>query len=146
MTALVHTCDTRRDTARRLAREGKSLRAIATQLGVSKDTVRRDLAHGVAPADATDATQAGGVLPGAHPLALEAVEALRDLDAEALRDDVRQLRDTRPYLLATVRRAVELLADTGPLDVLDRLDVSGLADRLCALADAPDTTTAGGQS
>lgn len=142
---MVHTCDTRRDTARRLAGEGKSLRAIAAELGVGKDTVRRDLAP-VALDYATGATQATTVLPGTHPLAVEAVEALRDLDAEALRDDVRQLRDTRPYLLATVRRAVELLADTGPLDVLDRLDVSGLADRLCALADAPDTTTAGGQS
>jgi len=135
VTAAQRSRDARRDTVRRLADEGKSRRGIAAQLGVSKDTVRRDLAHAVAPDDAPDATQARTVLPGAHPAAVEAVEALRALDAEALRQDVRQLHDTRPYLLATVRRAAELLADTGPLDPLERLSLRQLAELLRAIAD-----------
>lgn len=39
----------RRATVRRMARDGASNRAIAAQLGVSKDTVRRDLATDDAP-------------------------------------------------------------------------------------------------
>jgi hypothetical protein len=136
MTTVIYTCDTRRDTARHLADQGKSLRAIAAQLGCSKDTVRRELAL-VAPGDETDATQASIVIPGAHPCAVEAVEALRDIDPETLRDSTRQQCDaTRGYLLAAVRLAAVLLPETGPLDVLDRLSLHRLADRLHAIADA----------
>lgn len=55
----------RRTTVRHLAAEGHSARAIATRLGVSKDTIRRDLAAlasptgsgGAAAARATPATE-----------------------------------------------------------------------------------------
>lgn len=133
----------RRATAARMSRNGASLRRIAAQLGVSKDTVRRDLAQDSTPANATtpatpatDATQVRVILPGAHPCAVEAAAALRDIDPDTLRDDARQLRDTRLYLFATMRRATELLAHTGPLDPLDRLSVRHLADQLRAIADA----------
>ncbi|MET7787253.1 helix-turn-helix domain-containing protein [Streptomyces sp900116325] len=48
----------RRATVRRMAQAGESNRAIAAQLGVSKDTVRRDLATDDAPA-ATPADRFG---------------------------------------------------------------------------------------
>ncbi|WP_329315412.1 DeoR family transcriptional regulator [Streptomyces sp. NBC_01262] len=135
MTAVPQARDTRRDEARRLSREGLSLRVIAAQLDVSRETVRRDLAGGVTSPGVTDAPQASVVLPHAHPAAVEAVEALRGLGVEALRDDTRRLSDTRPYLIATVHRAADLLAGSGPLDPLERLSLHHLADRLRAVAD-----------
>ncbi|MFE2428419.1 helix-turn-helix domain-containing protein [Streptomyces sp. NPDC059373] len=119
--------------ARQLADDGLSHRAIARELGVSKDTVRRDLTARGSLADAPDAPQLEAVLPGAHPKAVEAIRSLRNIDGEALAVDVRQACATRPYLLGVVRRAVELLAETGPLEVLDQLEARGLAEQLNAL-------------
>ncbi|RLL68153.1 DeoR family transcriptional regulator [Streptomyces sp. Z26] len=162
----------RRTTVRHLAHTGMSQRAIAAQLGVSKDTVRRDLdalARDGAPEDAPPAdagarhdapdapdlahpdappappaahparaTDAPPPLPGAHPDAVRASAALHGLDPDA----VRHLAHTRVYLRATLARATELLAHTGPLDAVERHQLRHLTERLHALADdsAKDTT------
>lgn len=126
---------TRRAKVRQLAQKDMSHRAIAAHLGISKDTVRRDLAHPGAPASAPPAPPEEVVLPGANPHAVEAVAALRAIDTEALRQDMRQVRQTTPYLHSVLRFATEALAQTGPGGAVERCQLRQLADRLRAIAD-----------
>lgn len=125
---------TRRAKVRQLAQEGMSHRAIAARLGVSKDTVRRDLAHQDAHADAPPVPE-DIVLPHANPLAVRAVAALRNLDPKALRQDARQVRQTTPYLHSVIRFAADALTHTGPGSAVERWQLRQLADRLRAIAD-----------
>jgi transposase-like protein len=131
------TREERRAAVRRLAQPGTSARAIATILGVGKDTVRRDLealaqagaptgeplAQPVAPDDAPPAQPAQrGALPGesAHlTVPQRAPVCARDITGPAMTVAVdRQLLDDLAVLAragwrtgAAVGRGVQLLAD-----------------------------------
>lgn len=181
MTTFAPDRSMRRASVRQLAQRGMSHRAIAAQLGVGKDTVRRDLAqlahggapdtgalrhdpaHGDAPADAPppaptapdhapapppaahpaqpDAPPAAQqlALPGAHPSAIRAIEALRAINPDTMRHHPRQTRDTHATIRATMARATSLLAHLGACDPIQAQQLRFLAGQLCAIADAGDT-------
>lgn len=126
----------RRATVGRLAQEeGLSARAIAARLGISKDTVRRDLAglaQGGAPGDAPPAAPGAPVAPLGEPggavahggrLVLELYQGLAE-DLATLQRTGCTAEAAVDYAVATLagayRRALELgvLSDGDPLDVL----------------------------
>lgn len=139
----------RRATVRHLAhQEGLSARAIAARLGISKDTVRRDLAdvaQGGAPDDAPPATSGAPVAPPRAPGGAVAHSGRPDQAGghvadrggvfvpfrEGLGSDLADLMrtgctaaDAIDYAVTTLaaayRGALELgvLSDSDPLDVL----------------------------
>jgi hypothetical protein len=109
----------RRATVLRLSRDGLSLRAIATRVGISKDTVSRDLAAAEGDTtrqeDAADETAAE-----THQTAAETHETPQEatprdwlaitLDAD-LCDHLAVLLSTGRTLSAAIREAVEHYAD-----------------------------------
>ncbi|MFJ2701866.1 hypothetical protein ACIO3R_01540 [Streptomyces sp. NPDC087428] len=99
----------RRAEVRRLAQGGASNRAIAAQLGVGKDTVRRDLVATEAPAEtpaqrmaqrAAQAETAMSQLSAAAQAVAEATPARTITDDETARRWWTELRATAAQLLA----------------------------------------------
>ncbi|MEV7422849.1 TOBE domain-containing protein [Streptomyces sp. NPDC091212] len=89
------TRDERRAAVRQLDNEGLSARAIATQLNIGKDTVRRDLA-------ALASESADGVRHGGPDTSPEAPDGSASLTA-ALSGAVRQLAPLGTFSAVTVR-------------------------------------------
>ncbi|MCX5362893.1 hypothetical protein OG864_29785 [Streptomyces sp. NBC_00124] len=108
---------TRRATVRQLAdEEGLSARAIARQLGIGKDTVRRDL-DATEPADAAPAPTSGAPI---------APYLLYDLEASLIQD-LNVLHDARTgALIEPVRRYIRAAANAR------RADLLRVAQRICA--------------
>ncbi|MDX3400075.1 hypothetical protein [Streptomyces sp. ME01-18h] len=102
------TLTARRIRVRRLADQGRSLREIAAAVGVSKDTVARDLAV-ARQADGTDRT------PDATPDSGSATGETARLDmplTDRMTDDFAVLADAGLPREVAVAYAVELLANT----------------------------------
>lgn len=152
---------TRRAAVRQLAHDEPTLshRAIGTRLGISKDTVRRDL-EALAAADeavtrdtpaqtpAPDAQPCAAdpevVLPGAAPAAVALARAARA--AVELADDMAQMaHGSLPYLLTALEHTADLLSATLPAGAhhqptairVAQHQLRRSAARLTALAHAP---------
>ncbi|MEU7962383.1 winged helix-turn-helix domain-containing protein [Streptomyces sp. NPDC049097] len=97
---------TRRAIVAHLTERGMSQADIATELGISRDTVRRDISE-APPAPASDAAPDA---PAADTLVLRLDEPLRQ--ALAVLRSVQGGADTEAQNVAVVRAAVRATADT----------------------------------
>ncbi|GAA2107653.1 helix-turn-helix domain-containing protein [Streptomyces synnematoformans] len=135
----------RRTEVETLWRSGMSQRGVARHLGVSKDTVRRDLAHlglgGAGGADGADddAPQARPLdLAGAHPTVVELARVARAIPDSVARHNPSVQRE---HLIAVARRLADLIAACGPPDPMSAHLIGRLTAQLGALA----TTTSQGE-
>ncbi|MGW2591971.1 hypothetical protein ACWCXC_17130 [Streptomyces sp. NPDC001515] len=116
------TVTERRTRVHQLARTGASQRAIAAQLGVGKDTVRRDLAHPAPPVEtpaqqharrAAQTDDAMRQLCAAAQAAIDADPAHTITDDETARRWWTELRATADSLLAHADRFADYYPGAG---------------------------------
>ncbi|MFF3127224.1 helix-turn-helix domain-containing protein [Streptomyces sp. NPDC057908] len=111
----------RRTQVRQLAQTGSSNRAIAAKLGISKDTVRRDLATNDAPpqtlaekfaARAAQTESAMSQLSAAVQAVADAKPAYTPVDEETARRWYAELRATAAHLAAHADAFADYYPDT----------------------------------